>query len=215
MSVNTIVVAGPPNAGKGTWLSDLKKMKGDELRIIAVSALLRQEIEAGTELGLKAKEYMDAGQLCPDDVINGMILNILENTTGTIILDGYPRTKVQAEAMLAAGIVPIMAIEVKLPDEVLVERASDRIICTKCSESYTIVDPFKQPKVAGVCDLCGGELKQRSDDAPEKVRGRLADYREKTFPIFQVMEDAGIEVIYIDRTVDGAKDRFFEVMEQF
>lgn len=215
MSVNTIVVAGPPNAGKGTWLSDLKKMKGDELRIIAVSALLRQEIEAGTELGLKAKEYMDAGQLCPDDVINGMILNILENTTGTVILDGYPRTKVQAEAMLAAGIVPIMAIEVKLPDEVLVERASDRIICTKCSESYTIVDPFKQPKVAGVCDLCGGELKQRPDDAPEKVRGRLADYREKTFPIFQVMEDAGIEVIYIDRTVDGAKDRFFEVMEQF
>lgn len=215
MSVNTIVVAGPPNAGKGTWLSDLKKMKGDELRIIAVSALLRQEIEAGTELGLKAKEYMDAGQLCPDDVINGMILNILENTTGTVILDGYPRTKVQAEAMLAAGIVPIMAIEVKLPDEVLVERASDRIICTKCSESYTIVDPFKQPKVAGVCDLCGGELKQRPDDAPEKVRGRLTDYREKTFPIFQVMEDAGIEVVYIDRTEEGAKDRFFEAMDQF
>lgn len=215
MSVNTIVVAGPPNAGKGTWLSDLKKKKGDELRIIAVSALLRQEIEAGTELGLKAKEYMDAGQLCPDDVINGMILNILENTTGTVILDGYPRTKVQAEAMLAAGIVPIMAIEVKLPDEVLVERASDRIICTKCSESYTIVDPFKQPKVAGVCDLCGGELKQRPDDAPEKVRGRLADYREKTFPIFQVMEDAGIEVVYIDRTEEGAKDRFFEAMDQF
>lgn len=215
MSVNTIVVAGPPNAGKGTWLSDLKKMKGDELRIIAVSALLRQEIEAGTELGLKAKEYMDAGQLCPDDVINGMILNILENTTGTVILDGYPRTKVQAEAMLAAGIVPIMAIEVKLPDEVLVERASDRIICTKCSESYTIVDSFKQPKVAGVCDLCGGELKQRPDDAPEKVRGRLTDYREKTFPIFQVMEDAGIEVVYIDRTEEGAKDRFFEAMDQF
>lgn len=213
MSVKTIVVAGPPNAGKGTWLSDLKKMKGENLRIVAVSALLRQEIEAGTELGRKAKEYMDAGKLCPDDVINGMILNLLENTTGTVILDGYPRTKVQAEAMLAAGIVPVMAVEVKLPDEVLVERASDRIICSKCSESYTIVDPFKQPKVAGVCDVCGGELKKRPDDAPEKVRGRLSDYREKTFPIFQVMEDAGIEVIYIDRMEEGAKARFFDVME--
>ena len=213
MSVKTIVVAGPPNAGKGTWLSDLKKMKGENLRIVAVSALLRQEIEAGTELGLKAKEYMDAGKLCPDGVINRMILNLLENTTGTVILDGYPRTKVQAEAMLAAGIVPVMAVEVKLPDEVLVERASDRIICSKCSESYTIVDPFKQPKVAGVCDVCGGELKKRPDDAPEKVRGRLSDYREKTFPIFQVMENAGIEVIYIDRMEEGAKARFFDAME--
>lgn len=213
MSVKTIVVAGPPNAGKGTWLSDLKKAKGDGVRIIPVSAWLREEAEAGTELGLMVKEYMDAGKLCPDDVINGMILKVLEDTTGTVILDGYPRTKVPAEAMLAAGIVPIKAIEVKLPDEVLVERASDRIICSKCSESYTIVDPFKQPKVAGVCDLCGGELKKRPDDDPVKVKGRLEEYREKTFPIFQVMEDAGIEVLYIDRTEEGAKNRFFEALD--
>lgn len=214
MSVNTVVVAGPPNAGKGTWLSELKIRKGEQLVVVAVSALLRKEVEAGTELGLKAKEFMDAGKLCPDDVINGMILNVLKNAEGTVILDGYPRTKVQAEAMLAAGIVPTLAVEIMLPDDVLVERATDRIICTKCSESYTIVDTFKRPKVEGVCDVCGGELKKRPDDAPEKVIGRLADYKEKTYPIFRVMEDAGIEVLYIDRTVKGAKDRFFEAMDK-
>lgn len=213
MSANVIVVAGPPNAGKGTWLSILAKLKGKGVRIISVSALLREEIAAGTELGKIAKGYMDEGLLCPDDVINKMLLKILEEATGTVILDGYPRTKTQAEAMLEAGIVPVFAVEVKLPNEVLIERASDRIICSKCSESYTIKDTFKQPKVAGVCDLCGGELKRRPDDEPEKVKGRLDEYAEKTFPIFQVMEDAGIEVHYLDRLESDAKERFFALFQ--
>lgn len=213
MSAKVIVVAGPPNAGKGTWLSVLAKLKGDGVRIISVSALLREEIAAGTELGKIAQGYMDSGLLCPDDVINKMLLKILEAATGTVILDGYPRTKTQAEAMLEAGIVPVFAVEVKLPNEVLIERASDRIICSKCSESYTIKDPFKQPKEEGVCDLCGGELKRRPDDEPEKVKGRLDEYAEKTFPIFQVMEDAGIEVHYLDRTEPDAKERFFALFQ--
>ena len=213
MLVNVFVVAGPPNAGKGTWLSKLtKEMKGEKLRIIAVSGMLRKEIAAGTELGIQAKRFMDAGQLCPDDVINNMILKELEGCKGIVVLDGYPRTKVQAEAMLAAGIVPVKAVEVKLPDEVLIARASDRIICSKCSESYTMEGDFKKPKVAGVCDVCGGALVRRPDDEPEKVKGRLDDYREKTFPIFQVMEEAGIECIYLNGADEEAEKKFFEVM---
>lgn len=210
MSVKTIVVAGPPNAGKGTWLSILKEMKGDGLRIVSTSALLREEIAAGTELGMEAKKYMDDGKFVPDNVIINMILEVLSKAEGIVVLDGFPRTKVQAEAMLEAGIVPVKAVEVMLPDEVLIERASDRIICTHCSESYTIKDPFKQPKEEGICDLCGGELKRRADDEPEKVIGRLEDYRAKTFPIFKVLEDAGVEVAYIDRTKSDAKASFFK-----
>lgn len=210
MSVETIVVAGPPNAGKGTWLSVLKEMKGDGLRIVSTSALLREEIAAGTELGMEAKKYMDDGKFVPDNVIINMILEVLSKAEGIVVLDGFPRTKVQAEAMLEAGIVPVKAVEVMLPDEVLIERASDRIICTQCSESYTIKDPFKQPKEEGICDLCGGELKRRADDEPEKVIGRLEDYRAKTFPIFKVLEDAGVEVAYIDRTKSDAKASFFK-----
>lgn len=210
MSVKTIVVAGPPNAGKGTWLSILKEMKGDGLRIVSTSALLREEIAAGTELGMEAKKYMDDGKFVPDNVIINMILEVLSKAEGIVVLDGFPRTKIQAEAMLEAGIVPVKAVEVMLPDEVLIERASDRIICTQCSESYTIKDPFKQPKEEGICDLCGGELKRRADDEPEKVIGRLEDYRAKTFPIFKVLEDAGVEVAYIDRTKSDAKASFFK-----
>lgn len=210
MSVKTIVVAGPPNAGKGTWLSILKEMKGDGLRIVSTSALLREEIAAGTELGMEAKKYMDDGKFVPDNVIINMILEVLSKAEGIVVLDGFPRTKVQAEAMLEAGIVPVKAVEVMLPDEVLIERASDRIICTQCSESYTIKDPFKQPKEEGICDLCGGELKRRADDEPEKVIGRLEDYRAKTFPIFKVLEDVGVEVAYIDRTKSDAKASFFK-----
>lgn len=210
MSVETIVVAGPPNAGKGTWLSVLKEMKGDDLRIVSTSALLREEIAAGTELGMEAKKYMDDGKFVPDNVIINMILEVLSKAEGIVVLDGFPRTKVQAEAMLEAGIVPVKAVEVMLPDEVLIERASDRIICTQCSESYTIKDSFKQPKEEGICDLCGGELKRRADDEPEKVIGRLEDYRAKTFPIFKVLEDAGVEVAYIDRTKSDAKASFFK-----
>ena len=210
MSVETIVVAGPPNAGKGTWLSVLKEMKGDGLRIVSTSALLREEIAAGTELGMEAKKYMDDGKFVPDNVIINMILEVLSKAEGIVVLDGFPRTKVQAEVMLEAGIVPVKAVEVMLPDEVLIERASDRIICTQCSESYTIKDPFKQPKEEGICDLCGGELKRRADDEPEKVIGRLEDYRAKTFPIFKVLEDAGVEVAYIDRTKSDAKASFFK-----
>lgn len=210
MSVETIVVAGPPNAGKGTWLSVLKEMKGDGLRIVSTSALLREEIAAGTELGMEAKKYMDDGKFVPDNVIINMILEVLSKAEGIVVLDGFPRTKVQAEVMLEAGIVPVKAVEVMLPDEVLIERASDRIICTQCSESYTIKDPFKQPKEEGICDLCGGELKRRADDEPEKVIGRLEDYRAKTFPIFKVLEDAGVEVAYINRTKSDAKASFFK-----
>lgn len=210
VAVETIVVAGPPNAGKGTWLSVLKERKGDGLRIVSTSALLREEIAAGTKLGMEAKMYMDEGKLVPDNVIINMILEVLKEAEGIVVLDGFPRTKVQAEAMLEAGIVPVKAVEVMLPDEVLIERASDRIICTKCSESYTIKDTFKQPKKEGICDLCGGELKRRADDEPEKVIGRLEDYRAKTFPIFKVLEDAGVDVVYIDRTQCDAKERFFE-----
>ena len=216
MNKFVVAVAGPPNAGKGTLLSVLQKQEGLDVRIVQVSALLKAETKAGTEIGRIAKECMDAGQLVPDDIINKMILNVLKDTSsGIVILDGYPRTQNQAEAMLKAGISPDFAVEITLPDEVLIERAADRIVCSNynCSESYTKVDPFKRPKHEGICDKCGGNLVQRSDDNPEKFRKRLEDYHCLTVSIFRVMKDKGIPIHTIDRMTVGADQRFLELFD--
>jgi adenylate kinase len=168
--------------------------------------MLRAAVKAGTPTGLKAKAIMDAGELVPDDVVSGIIGERLDQMTAGegAIFDGYPRTAAQAEALdqLLAdrGRKLDRVIELTVDEDALVERITGRYTCAKCGEGYH--DTFKQPKVAGVCDVCGStEFKRRPDDNEETVRTRMAEYRGKTAPIIPIYEARGILA-----RVDGMAD---------
>jgi adenylate kinase len=159
--------------------------------------MLRAAVAAGTPVGLKAKAVMESGGLVSDDIVNGILSERLDHDDARkgFILDGYPRTEVQAEAlatMLAEkGLKLDHVIELGVDEEALVDRITGRFTCGKCGEGYH--DRYKQPKVAGVCDVCGGtEFKRRPDDNAETVRTRMAEYRAKTAPILPHYEAMGI-----------------------
>jgi len=196
-----IILLGPPGAGKGTQASLLK----DEHGMVQLSTgdMLRAAVNAGTEVGLKAKALMEAGELVPDEVVSGIIgdkLDELGSEQG-VIFDGYPRTAAQAESLdeilAERGRVLSYVIELSVDEDALVERITGRFTCAKCGEGYH--DIFKQPAVAGVCDVCGStEFKRRPDDNEETVRTRMQEYRAKTAPILPIYEARGIV-----RKVDG------------
>tara|TARA_R110002020_G_scaffold55253_4_gene153397 strand:+ start:1575 stop:2222 length:648 start_codon:yes stop_codon:yes gene_type:complete len=196
-----IILLGPPGAGKGTQASLLK----DEHGMVQLSTgdMLRAAVNAGTEVGLKAKALMEAGELVPDEVVSGIIgdkLDELGSEQG-VIFDGYPRTAAQAESLdeilAERGRVLSYVIELSVDEDALVERITGRFTCAKCGEGYH--DIFKQPAVASVCDVCGStEFKRRPDDNEETVRTRMQEYRAKTAPILPIYEARGIV-----RKVDG------------
>tara|TARA_R110002126_G_scaffold152831_7_gene300025 strand:+ start:7886 stop:8533 length:648 start_codon:yes stop_codon:yes gene_type:complete len=196
-----IILLGPPGAGKGTQASLLK----DEHGMVQLSTgdMLRAAVNAGTEVGLKAKALMEAGELVPDEVVSGIIgdkLDELGSEQG-VIFDGYPRTAAQAESLdeilAERDRVLSYVIELSVDEDALVERITGRFTCAKCGEGYH--DIFKQPAVAGVCDVCGStEFKRRPDDNEETVRTRMQEYRAKTAPILPIYEARGIV-----RKVDG------------
>lgn len=196
-----IILLGPPGAGKGTQASLLK----DEHGMVQLSTgdMLRAAVNAGTEVGLKAKALMEAGELVPDEVVSGIIgdkLDELGSEQG-VIFDGYPRTAAQAESLdeilAERDRVLSYVIELSVDEDALVERITGRFTCAKCGEGYH--DIFKQPGVAGVCDVCGStEFKRRPDDNEETVRTRMQEYRAKTAPILPIYEARGIV-----RKVDG------------
>ena len=196
-----IILLGPPGAGKGTQASRLE----DEHGMVQLSTgdMLRAAVKAGTEVGLKAKALMDAGALVPDEVVSGIIgdrLDELDPEQG-VIFDGYPRTAAQAESLdeILADRNRVLSyvIELVVDEDALVERITGRFTCAKCGEGYH--DTFKQPAVAGVCDVCGStEFKRRPDDNEETVRTRMQEYRAKTAPILPIYEARGIV-----RKVDG------------
>ena len=199
-----IILLGPPGAGKGTQAAKLVADRG--MVQLSTGDMLRAAVKAGTPTGLKAKAIMDAGELVPDDVVSGIIGERLDQmTTGEgAIFDGYPRTAAQAEALdqLLAdrGRKLDHVIELTVDEDALVERITGRYTCAKCGEGYH--DKFKQPKVAGVCDVCGStEFKRRPDDNEETVRTRMAEYRGKTAPIIPIYEARGILA-----RVDGMAD---------
>ena len=173
-----LILLGAPGAGKGTQADIIKKTLG--IPTISTGNILRAAVKNGTPTGLKAKEYMDAGKLVPDEVIIGIISERLQepDCANGYILDGVPRTIAQA----------VVAIEI--PDEKIIKRMGGRRVCESCGASYHIVNI--PPKKEGVCDVCGGALKQRKDDDPETVKDRLAVYHKETEPLKDFYESRGI-----------------------
>ena len=181
---------GAPGAGKGTQAEKLCK----ELNIPTISTgnILRAAIKNGTPTGMKAKSFMDAGALVPDEVIIGIITERLAEAdcANGYILDGVPRTIAQAEAMEKAGIVFDAVISIEISDEAIMERMSGRRVCESCGASYHVV--AVPPKQEGVCDSCGGKLVQRKDDAPETVKARLEVYHRETEPLKDFYAQRGL-----------------------
>jgi len=176
-----LILLGAPGAGKGTQAEIIS----DHLQIPTISTgnIIREALKSGTEMGVKAKSYMDAGQLVPDEVVIGIIQDRLaeDDCQNGFILDGFPRTIPQAEALDRMGIVIDRVIDIEVADETIARRVSGRRVCLKCGATYHV--DYKKPTVDGVCDRCGDTLVQRKDDMPETVQDRLKVYHEQTEPL--------------------------------
>jgi adenylate kinase len=199
-----IILLGPPGAGKGTQARRLMEAHG--LPQLSTGDMLRAAVAAGTDLGKMAKHIMDRGDLVPDDVIVSMISQRIDLTdcADGFILDGFPRSLPQAEAldkMLSdRGMALDRVIEMRVNDEALVERLAGRFTCADCGAGYH--DKFQPPKTAGICDKCGGTtFTRRADDNEETLRARLAVYHEQTAPLLPYYEGRGVL-----RSVDGMAD---------
>ena len=198
-----IIMLGAPGAGKGTQA----KMIADKYSIphISTGDIFRANIKNGTELGKKAKTYMDQGLLVPDELVVDLVVDRVgqEDCSNGYVLDGFPRTIPQAESLDAAleklGSKVDYAINVEVPDENIVRRMSGRRACVACGATYHIV--HIPTKVEGICDRCGSELILRDDDKPETVKQRLAVYHEQTQPLIDYYNDKKVLV-----EVDGTKD---------
>jgi adenylate kinase len=198
-----IIMLGAPGAGKGT---QAKKI-ADTYHVPHVSTgdIFRANIKAGTELGKKAKSYMDQGGLVPDEVTIGMLLDRIheEDCRNGYILDGFPRTIPQAQSLTRAldgeGEKVDYAINVDVPDENIINRMSGRRACLQCGATYHVV--YNPPKQEGICDVCGSKLVLRDDDKPETVKKRLQVYHEQTQPLIEYYKEAGVL-----KEVDGTRD---------
>ena len=185
-----LIMLGAPGAGKGTQAEILAKKLG--IPTISTGNILRAAVKAGTPTGLKAKSFMDAGALVPDEVIIGILADALgaPECANGYILDGVPRTIPQAEAMEQQGVDIDWAVDLEVEDEVIIERMSGRRTCVACGASYHVVNA--PSKVEGICDACGGELTIRKDDAEETVRARLETYHRDTEPLKAFYEARGV-----------------------
>ena len=185
-----LILLGAPGAGKGTQADIIKQKLG--IPTISTGNILRAAVKNGTPTGLKAKAFMDAGQLVPDEVIIGVITERLQESdcANGYILDGVPRTIAQAEALEQAGIRFDAVVALEVPDQRIVDRMGGRRVCGSCGASYHIV--HIPPKTEGVCDACGGELVQRKDDSPETVLSRLEVYHKETEPLKDFYEARGV-----------------------
>lgn len=176
-----LILLGAPGAGKGTQAEILSKRLG--IPTISTGNILREAIRNRTETGLKAKAFMDQGNLVPDEVIIGIVRDRLAepDCANGYILDGMPRTIPQAEALVNAGIEIDCVISIEIDDAVIEQRMTGRRVCGSCGASFHIV--ANPPKVDGVCDLCGAALTVRKDDAPETVKNRLKVFHAETEPL--------------------------------
>ena len=191
-----IIFLGAPGAGKGTQADKTSKRLG--IPTISTGAIIREAIKLGTEMGLKAKKFIEAGELCPDDVVIGIIKERLAKPDCEcgFILDGFPRTVSQAVALDEMGIALDRVVSIEVPDEVIVERMTGRRVCANCGSTYHVTDnPSNDGKT---CNNCGTVLTTRTDDTPEVVINRLVTYHEKTEPLKEFYLAKGIL-----KTVDG------------
>ncbi len=211
-----LVLVGPPGAGKGTQAKYLAKHFG--IPQISTGDIFRANVAQKTPLGVEAKRYMDGGDLVPDEVTIAMVRDRLaeDDAASGFLLDGFPRTVPQAEAlkqMLADLDTPLDAVlELKVDDTEVVRRLSGRRTCRQCGHVWHL--EFDPPKEAGVCDLCGGRLFQRDDDLPETIQRRLDVYAEQTAPLVGYYQDAGL-LVTIEATgpVDGVTKRAITALE--
>ena len=176
-----IILLGAPGAGKGTQAAVICEKLN--IPTISTANIIREALKNGTEMGLKAKSYMDAGKLVPDEVVIGIVKERLaqDDCANGFILDGFPRTIPQAEALDAMGVVIDKVIDIEVADEVIVNRLSGRRVCEKCGRPYHLES--LKPKAEGICDDCGGTLVQRKDDSIETVKARLDIYHNETEPL--------------------------------
>ncbi len=185
-----VIFLGAPGAGKGTMAEVVTAKLG--IPSISTGNILREAKANGTPAGLAAKEYMDKGELVPDDVVIGVLKDRIaqDDCQKGFILDGFPRTVAQAEALDNMGVKIDKVIEIDIADEKIIARLVDRRVCTKCGASYHLKN--KPTKVEGVCNLCGGKVEARVDDQPDVVLSRLKTYHEKTAPLKGYYEKTGI-----------------------
>lgn len=184
-----IIFLGAPGAGKGTQADKISARLG--IPTISTGAIIREALKNGTEMGLKAKKFIEAGELVPDDVVIGIIKERLAKSDcqNGFILDGFPRTVPQAEALDSMGISLDKVVSIEVPDAAIVERMSGRRVCAKCGASYhTVYNPSADGKT---CDKCSEELTLRKDDAPEVVLSRLEVYHSTTEPLKDYYAEKG------------------------
>ena len=184
-----IIMLGAPGAGKGTQAAVLCEHFG--IPTISTGNMIREALKNGTEMGLKAKSFMDEGKLVPDEVVIGIVKERLsqDDCSKGFILDGFPRTIPQAEALDKMGVEIQYVINIDVADERIIKRMSGRRVCENCGRPFHIVT--LKPKKEGVCDDCGGTLVQRKDDHPDTVKDRLRVYHEQTEPLKEYYEKQG------------------------
>lgn len=194
-----IIFFGAPGAGKGTQAEIVSKKL--DIPTISTGNIIREAIKNGTEMGLSAKSYIDAGKLVPDEVVIGIIKDRLDkdDCKNGFILDGFPRTIPQAKALDEMGVKIDVVLNIEVSDEDIINRMSGRRTCPKCGSTYHI--EFNPTKTEGVCDNCGAELTVRKDDHPDVVKSRLDVYHSETEPLKAFYEEKGIL-----RTVVGQKE---------
>lgn len=184
-----VVLLGGPGAGKGTLAEALQK----EFNIPAVSTgnIIREAIKSGTEIGSKVRAMVESGQLLPDDVVVSIMKERLnsDSCSDGFILDGFPRTIPQAEALDSMDVAISIVLNISVSDEVIVERMSGRVVCQDCGSSYHLKN--RPPRVSGTCNLCNGRLVKRKDDQPETVLSRLKTYHSETRPLIDYYKRQG------------------------
>ena len=206
-----LILLGAPGAGKGTQAEIISQKLS--IPTISTGNILRAAVANGTPVGLKAKEYMDAGKLVPDEVIIGVISERLAEAdcANGYILDGVPRTIAQAEALEAAGVKFDAVVSIEISDEEIENRMTGRRTCLKCGATYHIV--AAPPKTAGVCDKCGEALQQRKDDMPETVKARLVTYHQETEPLKDFYAARGLlKSVDNQPTIEATNQAIMEVL---
>jgi adenylate kinase len=208
-----IILLGAPGAGKGTQADILSKKLG--IPAISTGNILRAAIKTGSPAGLKAKSFMDAGLLVPDEAIIGIINECLAepDCTDGYILDGMPRTIAQAEALERAGILFDAVISIEVSDETILTRMSGRRVCENCGASYHVI--AVPPRQEGICDQCGGTLIRRKDDAPETVQARLEVYHRETEPLKDFYAERRVlKAVETQRTVEETTNMILAVLQK-
>nr|WP_316615301.1 adenylate kinase [uncultured Ruminococcus sp.] len=207
-----LILLGAPGAGKGTQAAVISERC--HIPQISTGNIIRAALKSGTEMGLKAKSFIDEGKLVPDEVVIGIIKDRLveDDCKDGFILDGFPRTIPQAEALDKMGIEIDKVIDIEVADDVIIDRMSGRRVCEKCGRPYHLVS--LRPKVEGVCDDCAGALIQRKDDHPDTVKARLEIYHNETEPLKDYYEKQGkLYVVEGANSVEETTRLTFEALE--